>query len=219
DRHCDYYDYDELSDDYFSDELDDCSDGGYSERFDSSAGAGGRLRRRSAQRRMHADNRMPRNRDYDRETAWKPSRSNGKGGMHRGGRSRPVIPVNLDDPRDNNDVLPRSAHRSRRGSVSGDSDLSDHAKSAKPRSQFGRILANITRQAAPGSPVAESKAESKDSKKAEPLSGDKSAKEGTNDENIDDHINEQVSIEASVEVQPEMHSAATTPVTAPVAVA
>ncbi|KAJ2878315.1 hypothetical protein FB639_003423 [Coemansia asiatica] len=223
DRHYDCYDYEEFSDDYFSDEFDEWSDDRYSERFGSSAGAAkGGLKRRTAQRRAQGDARASRDKDYDREARWRgPLRSNGKGGVHHGGRSRPAVPVvNLDDPRNNNDVLPRSAHRSRRGSISGDSDFSEKARNAKPRSQFGRMLANIKRQAAPGSPRAESEsqnaAESKGSEKTDNLPKSESLKEEIDKENV----NNSTGTEANANAEPEIHSAAaTTPVTAPVAVA
>ncbi|KAJ1809476.1 hypothetical protein LPJ75_004380 [Coemansia sp. RSA 2598] len=217
DRHYDYYDYDDgFSDDYFSEEFNEWSDGEYSECFDSSAGAGGRLRRRVAQRRGQGDVHESRSKGHGREAGWKPLRSDAKGGA----RLRPAIPVNLDDPRDSNDVLPRSAHRSHRGSISGGSDVSENAKNAKPRSQFGRMLANMKRQAAPGSSMAESRAEIEDeieeSGKADNIPLDnESAKEGAGE----GQTNGQAAFEASADAEPEMRSAAATPVTAPVAVA
>ncbi|KAJ1860722.1 hypothetical protein LPJ73_001266 [Coemansia sp. RSA 2703] len=149
DHHYDYYDCDEFSDEYYSDEYDDLNRREAGGRHGSPSNSAKGLRRRAAQRRTYGDSHTGKDNDFGRsDRSWKQtSRNDRKGNGHRDARRRPVAPVYLDDPRNNSDILPPSGHRAARDSISDDSDSADIPRNSKPRSQFGRFLENIKRNA------------------------------------------------------------------------
>ncbi|KAJ1901155.1 hypothetical protein LPJ66_000974 [Kickxella alabastrina] len=148
-RHYEYYEYNEYSDEYLSDGFNEWDEDEY-DRHNNSEGAG-RLRRRAAQRRNRGDMRSDYGQDYGQDYGRSNGARNGprrdvKGGIIRDMRQVSRIPVHLDDPRDSIDMLPRVIHREGRRSISTESEASEGSRHGMPRSQFGRMLANIKRR-------------------------------------------------------------------------
>ncbi|KAJ2470882.1 hypothetical protein GGI02_002644 [Coemansia sp. RSA 2322] len=150
-QYYEYYDYDEYSEPYASD-----YDNEWDEERESNPRHGrhyeGRIAdmdlsgRRAAHRRPRADVYTTRGRD---NTAWESQHRAGRhappghGGYHR----RPRL-ARLDDPRDGDSIVIRSTHPPMsKAAGSSDSESLLVLEHGKPRSQFGRILANLKRHA------------------------------------------------------------------------
>ncbi|KAJ2828100.1 hypothetical protein FBU31_002996 [Coemansia sp. 'formosensis'] len=155
-EHYEHYDYEDRSERYARDYYDDYDDDEefderYGDRYDHQQAGPGFARRRDAQGRTRtSDMRMGRARA---EAVWaSPYGSRGSMPGRHGHYGRPRL-VRLDDPRDADSIIIRSSppHTSKAGSSDSESLLV--LEHGKPRSQFGRILANLKRQTAGFAPV------------------------------------------------------------------
>ncbi|KAJ2108191.1 hypothetical protein GGI16_001231 [Coemansia sp. S142-1] len=159
-----HHDYEERSETYARDYYDDLDDdeefderygGRYDHRLASSGSARRRDAHRDAQRRPCAsDVRVGRTRG---EAGWaSPYSSRGSTHVRHGYHNRSRL-VHLDDPRDGDSIVIRSSPPPTGKTSGSDSESLLVLEHGKPRSQFGRILANLKRQTtgfAPMSPKA-----------------------------------------------------------------
>ncbi|KAJ2883934.1 hypothetical protein H4R27_002432 [Coemansia aciculifera] len=144
-----HHDYEERSETYARDYYDDLDDDEdfderYGDRYDHRLADPGSARRRDAQRQPCAsDVRVGRARGEARWASPYSSRGNthGRHGYH----TRPRL-VHLDDPRDGDSVIIRSSPPPIGKASGSDSESLLVLEHGKPRSQFGRILANLKRQ-------------------------------------------------------------------------
>ncbi|KAJ1966068.1 hypothetical protein GGI12_000333 [Dipsacomyces acuminosporus] len=139
----DYYDYDDVDGMYAGGHYDDWGDAEYDEYYSDIPAEMGRLERRGAQRRSRGDF------DAGRSRAVHPSKLSGRLASRDVGyhNKHPMnLPGYLDDPRDRRGTL-AVPHGPLRMEASIESDMSSITKEKKPRSQFGRFLANIKKNA------------------------------------------------------------------------
>ncbi|KAJ2775427.1 hypothetical protein IWQ56_000065 [Coemansia nantahalensis] len=141
DREYSHYDYDDDSDSYASGCYDECDgesngyDDGYSRRP-----AHGRRRTERVPPRS-----SPRRRRTEMDSRWDKPPHRGRAATHRPRAGR------LDDPRDDASIVHVAARPARRDDGAADAGAPASQHAARPRSQLGRFLANIKRQArAPG---------------------------------------------------------------------
>ncbi|KAJ2063230.1 hypothetical protein GGI17_001841 [Coemansia sp. S146] len=144
-----HHDYEERSKTYVRDYYDDLDDDEefderYGDPYDHRLAAAGSARRRDAQRRPCAsDVRVGRARG---EARWaSPYSSRGSTHGRHGYHGRPRL-AHLDDPRDGDSVIIRSSPPPTGKASGSDSESLLVLEHGKPRSQFGRILANLKRQ-------------------------------------------------------------------------
>ncbi|KAJ2331130.1 hypothetical protein GGI00_003394 [Coemansia sp. RSA 2681] len=157
DRHYERYGYEERPEAYareYYDEFDDDDDEldeRYGGRYDHRPTGPDYPRRRDAQRRPRIDDvRVDRARH---EPIWTPPyHGRGSASGRHGYHSRPQL-ANLDDPRDGDSIIIRSSRPPTGKAGSSDSESLLVLEHGKPRSQFGRILANLKRQTAPFAPM------------------------------------------------------------------
>ncbi|KAJ1671830.1 hypothetical protein GGF38_000506 [Coemansia sp. RSA 25] len=156
DRYYERYGYEERPEAYareYYDEFDDDDelDERYGGRYDHRPTGPDYPRRRDAQRRPRiADVRVDRARH---DPIWTPPyHGRGSASGRHGYHSRPQL-ANLDDPRDGDSIIIRSSRPPTGKAGSSDSESLLVLEHGKPRSQFGRILANLKRQTAPFAPM------------------------------------------------------------------
>ncbi|KAJ2908939.1 hypothetical protein GGI21_002382, partial [Coemansia aciculifera] len=154
-RYHEHYDYEERSEAYardnyddFDDEDDEEYDERYGDRYDRRPAGPGYHGRHDSQRRPRlADMYADRSR---RDPRWTPPyHGRGRDDYHHG---RPRF-AHLDDPRDGDSIIIRTSRPPTGKGGSSDSESLLVLEHGKPRSQFGRILANLKRQAAPFAPM------------------------------------------------------------------
>ncbi|KAJ2672272.1 hypothetical protein GGI25_005199 [Coemansia spiralis] len=156
DRYYEQYDYEDSSDIYASDCYDEWGEDEYEGYYDNDDIGTHYRRRNTAHRKPRTKQRLERGK---MPAHWRPPPRNGRGdgiaGYHRGEHGK-RLQIYLDDPRGNSDVAYRVAPdiAEKAGSVKSQSSITS-ATPVKPRSQFGRILANIRRQsgAEPNAPA------------------------------------------------------------------
>ncbi|KAJ1666987.1 hypothetical protein IW140_002199 [Coemansia sp. RSA 1813] len=167
DYYYEQYDYDDASDMYASDYYDEWDeDMEYEGYYGEDYAEPGRHKKYMAHRKSRGRQRTERGKitPHARPAQPQPRHYRGEEFAEYRGGSRRRPPVHLDDPRGNNSFTFRTAtttaaeNADRRSSAGSQSSIIS-ATRAKPRSQFGRILANIKRQSENGGPPVSSKAE------------------------------------------------------------